>query len=540
METNAESSISSSIVDQDQEELFDLIELGEKEKVETYLNTKDNPIWDYRSKDNDNSTILHVSVFKKQFDITVLFIDYIKKKNEKGLTTFINEQNDQGVTAIHYASFRGNVKIINLLIENGADIYISTKRDLNVIHYACQGNRPNSLMCFYFLLRKKNKDKEKAFSLIKKQDSGGSTPLHWAAYSSAEDVLLYLINLDIFNNENERQNFIDKKDYQGYTPLHLSVTSKSVRIVMKLLQNGATADLGDRRGRTPLDLARAKKYREIAEIIRNNQKCQCCNIKAPVKQIKKSFKNIIFIFLFQALTTFLLFISIFPIALDDNNDNIKYKIFFIIHMALLLLFFIFYISLLIKDPGVRKSEPINKVQNLLQQDEDLTKYCYKCFIQKTKTSKHCIICNKCYEDFDHHCYWINKCVAKKNYCLFLAFLIETFLYLLSLLILSIFGTIHVFNKEKEYVFRFKIWNDSFIYSDTVFSRLCIDDKKIIHIIINPLMILFDLCFLIPEAILVVLHIHVYCNNYKEKKRRITRIYSAQSIETSLMDSSEYD
>jgi hypothetical protein len=37
---------------------------------------------------------------------------------------------------------------------------------------------------------------------------------------------MYLINLDIFQNENERQDFINKTDRQGYSPLHLSVTSK--------------------------------------------------------------------------------------------------------------------------------------------------------------------------------------------------------------------------------------------------------------------------------------------------------------------------
>ena len=533
---NADCSISSSssLVDVAQEELFDLIELGDKDKIENFLNSSSNEIWDYRSKENDNSTILHVSVFKKQFEITELFVEDCKKKNKSGLTKFINEKNDQGVTAIHYASFRGNIKIIKLLIENGADINISTNRELNVIHYACQGNRPNSLMYFYFQIKNANENSND-FSLLKKQDSGGSTPLHWAAYSSAEDVLLYLINLDIFNNENERQEFIDTKDYQGYTALHLSVTSKSVRIVMKLLQHGANPEIGDKKRRTPLDLANSKKYREIAEIIKNNQKCQCCNIKAPVKQIKKSKKNIVFIFLFQILTNFLLFISIFSIALDDKNGDIKYNIFFIIYMVLLLLFFILYFILLIIDPGVKKSNPIQNVSNLLNQDKDLTKYCYKCYVEKTRTSKHCIICNKCYENFDHHCYWINKCVAQNNYWLFLVFLFEIFVYLLILLVISILGTIHVFQKSTDYIFRFNFFGFIF-YSDTLVGKFRNQTiAYFIHIVINILMIIFDLCFLIPEAILLILHINVCCFNYKEKKRRLTeRSISSQTMEASLM------
>ena len=73
---NADYSVSSSssLVDVAQEELFDLIELGDKDKIENFLESSSNEIWDYRSKENDNSTILHVSVFKKQFEITELFV----------------------------------------------------------------------------------------------------------------------------------------------------------------------------------------------------------------------------------------------------------------------------------------------------------------------------------------------------------------------------------------------------------------------------------------------------------------------------------
>lgn len=78
-----------------------------------------------------------------------MIINYCKQNNNDGLKQFINEQNKQGTTAIHFASFKGDVKIIELLIKNGADIYALTKRQLNVIHYACQGNKPTSLMYFY-------------------------------------------------------------------------------------------------------------------------------------------------------------------------------------------------------------------------------------------------------------------------------------------------------------------------------------------------------------------------------------------------------
>ena len=533
---------SSSFLEQEQEDFFDYLENENLKKIKEML-SQDCQIWLYKSKDNENSTVLHMSVYKKLYDITEEIINYVEKKNKSGFENFINAKNDLGITAIHYASFRGIVDLIKLLEKKGANIYEKTKRELNIFHYACQGNRPNSLMYFY-LKFKKNNDL-KGLQLIKEQDSGGSTPLHWAAYSNAEDVLLYILNLDIFDNENEKQDYIDKKDKQGYTALHLSVTGKSPRIVMKLLQNGSSSDIVDEKGRTPLDLAISKNQKEITEILKNNQSCQICNVKAPVKQIKKSSKNIFYVFIFQFLTTFILFTSVISIAFGTNKEdetnktNMAYNTLFIIYLILLILFFILYIILLKKDPGVIPGESIQKLEKLLEGNEDLIKYCYKCFVKKTRYSKHCIICNKCYDNFDHHCYWINKCVAGNNYNLFLIFLFETFLYLAFVLVISIFGLIKSFKVEngKNHIFYFFFIN---LYNENKISRI-IPNQKYLNITLSIIMIVIVLFFLIPETLLLLLHINVYCSNYKQNRHKKNKRKDNPSlIETSIMTDTSID
>jgi palmitoyltransferase len=42
-------------------------------------------------------------------------------------------------------------------------------------------------------------------------------------------------------------------------------------------------------------------------------------------------------------------------------------------------------------------------------------YCYRCERHVKETSKHCTICCKCVDDFDHHCIWLNNCVGAVNY-----------------------------------------------------------------------------------------------------------------------------
>ena len=529
---NEPDNISSSIYTEE-EELFDYIHNLEEDKINEMLNKNLLPIWEYKSKENQNSTVLNISVYKKSLKITQIFIDYCKDKKPEILKEFINTSNDQGVTPLHYASFRGEVPIIKLLIENGADINKLTNRQLNVIHYSAQGNKPNALMYFYILF-KENKDLKDKSHLILEKDGGGSTSLHWAVYSLAEDYLLYLLNLDIFDSFIKKQNFVNQLDNQGYSALHLSVSSKSPRIAMKLLQNGANPSLVDKDGLTPLQLAIEKKQYEIINILKNSESCQCCNIKAPMKQEKKTNRNIILIFIVQIISSFILCWWIFPIFCFYYND-----LHFFLYIFLLFLFFLIYIILLKKNPGIKPKKDLEFLKSLIDNNKDLTKYCYKCFVRKTRNSKHCIICDNCYEKFDHHCFWINKCVAKKNYRWFFIFLFESVFYLIFIVSIAIINLIKMINlKKSDDKYSIKIFCEEF-YITKYFSDKCqksFDDNLIAPIIINIILMLAILFFLIPEFLLLILHIHVCCSNYKRKKYRTTTASTLSSV--SLMNSND--
>lgn len=57
-------------------------------------------------------------------------------------------------------------------------------------------------------------------------------------------------------------------------------------------------------------------------------------------------------------------------------------------------------------------------------------YCYRCECQVLESSKHCMVCNKCVDTFDHHCVWLNNCVGKHNYISFLTLLISSSIMLI--------------------------------------------------------------------------------------------------------------
>ena len=529
MEQNKNSESISSINPED--DLFTYIQNQDINSINEMLSKKEYPIWNYVCVENNNSSVLNISVFTKNYEITKILIDYCKTNNPEYLTQFINKENDLGIAPIHYASFKGDVKIIKLLIENGADFTKKTKKKLNVIHYCAQSNKPNVLMYFYLKLREDNKLENK-YELIKEKDGGGSTPLHWAVYSLSEDLLLYLINLDIFESDEEKKNFMEQKDNQGNNALHLCIKSKTSRIAMKLLQYGANPSALNNKGETPLEVARNKQQDEIVEILENSLSCQLCNVKAPAKQIKRSYKKVICIFFFQILTTAIVFSSILPLALYSFDDIYKFIIFGV-YFFLLIAFFLIYMILLIIDPGLKKRNNLKDLQELINNNKDLTKYCYKCFIKKTRDSKHCVICDNCYDNFDHHCYWINKCVAKRNYCLFITFLFESLLYLLSILIINILSIFNIFdcykngqNDYKEICENINIW----FYSD-ICKKIFI--KNLVWQLVNNFsLIIINLFFLIPECLLFFLHIKVCCTNYKNNKRiKDTESVSSDSFTT---------
>lgn len=65
------------------------------------------------------------------------------------------------------------------------------------------------------------------------------------------------------------------KQHQNFTPLHAAAANGSVYLTTLLIRKGAQVDVKDDAGKTPLDLANAKRHLQVADLLRNNGRIPC-------------------------------------------------------------------------------------------------------------------------------------------------------------------------------------------------------------------------------------------------------------------------
>ena len=152
----------------------------------------------------------------------------------------LQDQTELCTSALHLAAFNGDINIVELCIENGAELTQQTLQGVNALHMAAQGNSPNIM---HLLLRKCE-----GFD-INQKDHSGANPLLWSSFCGSEISLTYILaqeDVDI-NAQNEK----------GQTALHLAINSlnsrKIVNITKRLLLKGADISIKDNKGRTPIE-----------------------------------------------------------------------------------------------------------------------------------------------------------------------------------------------------------------------------------------------------------------------------------------------
>lgn len=411
------------------EECTKLIQKNQPQKLINYLRSMPRDVLISHILDRDGYSLLHMAAFNNRTICLQVLLQKAKQDlYQHQVSEWVNLKTTKDeFTSLHYAAFKGNIQIVQMLVDNGADMKAKNLHGLNVLHIAAQGDQPISL--FYF--KSQNMD-------IYCKDNRNSTPLHWACFSNSEVALVYLLGW----YEKDKLNM---KDQDGFTPLHLAVKSadqlQSGRPVRALLMKGATRDVRDNNGQTPHDLADMlngrRLAREIKEALTSDTTCNCLMLKPVLKKTEKSMEMPLAFMGFFITIYMILFVFLFP------RWQSSFLIYFLTASGLVS--YVFWFKTTFSDPGIlsRPSDVDFLVSALsstqsnnlsfqkLMQVIDPLHLCPECLVIKTPRSRHCSVCNKCVERYDHHCPWVNNCVGIRNHRDFMIFLSATVLSILA-------------------------------------------------------------------------------------------------------------
>lgn len=148
---------------------------------------------------------------------------------------------------IVWASYRGHLKMVRLLINRGAGV---TRKHGNPIHYA--GQRGHREVCSLLVAAG-------AIEGVISRLSAQAQALFRAAYSYDHETVerLLLANPDI----------IHAVDKDGRTALHEACTHGDTRTVKSLLKHGADAHAKDKNGDTPIVRAEKHGKRRLVQLL---------------------------------------------------------------------------------------------------------------------------------------------------------------------------------------------------------------------------------------------------------------------------------
>ncbi|XP_034561495.1 histone-lysine N-methyltransferase EHMT2 isoform X2 [Notolabrus celidotus] len=145
---------------------------------------------------------------------------------------------DDGYTGLHHAAKLGNLEIVNMLLETGqVDVNAQDTGGWTPIIWAAEHKHVRVIKA----LLNRGAD-------VTINDKELNVCLHWAAYAGNVDIAELVLNAGCS---------IASVNVHGDTPLHIAAREGYLECVTLFLSRGADIDIMNREGDTPLSLARA-------------------------------------------------------------------------------------------------------------------------------------------------------------------------------------------------------------------------------------------------------------------------------------------
>ena len=212
---------------------------------------------DINKCDGCGQTPLHIYTGGRSLD----FLGEIKKENSVKLLSYaikkgaeINVLDEYNFSPLHRAVETGNLDVVKVLVENGADVNISSQgkgRGTPIMWIAKIEGNPD--IARYLI--DKGAD-------LKVKNTYNENLLHLSSGTSKDK--LDMIRLFIKGNVD-----INARDNEGRTPLHCAVLRDNKEVIATLLSAGADPNAKDNNGKTPFSMAVGKTKEKMDEVLRN-------------------------------------------------------------------------------------------------------------------------------------------------------------------------------------------------------------------------------------------------------------------------------
>lgn len=366
-------------------------------------------------RDQDGHSLLHWAALFNAVDFIRL------SANACGdLSSWINTRSNNGQTPIMWAVIKGHVETMNVLFnEFGANLTCvdSLKADCAIL--AVQHHQYNAVLLIHKWLP--------GTSPFDKRDSSGCSSVHWAAYKG--DLLM----LRLLHYLKADMNAIDN---QGMSPIHRATGEGWAEAALFLMEKcGANTKLVNNKNETPIDVAKRLGNKSLQYALSRN----------PDEMKEETGGN----WILSAIYCVVLSVTVISFFNDLYAESSS--VFRIVFVSVVVCLIYSFSDLLISDPGFveKRSYGRSAVEDLQAKlespkgivgpDEGLQRICVTCWESKDieKRMKHCSVCDRCVESFDHHCGWINNCVAEKNHREFIVMVFSTWLGIAMYIYMSI-------------------------------------------------------------------------------------------------------
>ena len=190
-----------------------------------------------------------------ELDYTSLQIDLDSVREQLTAGLDVNSIDEKGISLLHKAVIIGNIDLVKLLVENGADLDIELPRlnsnhmRLTPILYAVIQNKKNIVS--YLINQGVDVDKKL---------NSNTTILHHASAHNHVDLVKLIISKDAD---------INSCDTNGMSPLHYASNIGNKKIIEILIAAGANVNAKEGK-HTPLDLVLDKSLFEITALLRKH------------------------------------------------------------------------------------------------------------------------------------------------------------------------------------------------------------------------------------------------------------------------------